>query len=119
MLKARNLDDQTYEEIVKSAEGRLPWLCPVWTDHNAHDPGITILELMAWYKELQQYHMNQFTEELQRKLLKLAGAACRPSPCWRGVPSWAFCWPGGAGRRATPTPWSWWSRPPAALPWRR
>ena len=34
---------------------------------------------MAWYKELQQYHMNQFTEELQRKLLKLAGAACRPA----------------------------------------
>ena len=79
MLKARNLDDQTFEEIVQAAEGRLPWLCPVWTDHNAHDPGITILELMAWYKELQQYHMNQFTEELQRKLLKLAGAACRPA----------------------------------------
>ena len=73
MLKARNLDDQTYEEIVQAAEGRLPWLCPVWTDHNAHDPGITILELMAWYKELQQYHMNQFADELRCKLLKLAG----------------------------------------------
>ena len=79
MLKVRNLDDQTFEEIVQAAEGRLPWLCPVWTDHNAHDPGITILELMAWYKELQQYHMNQFTQELQRKLLKLAGAACLPA----------------------------------------
>ena len=73
MLSARNLDDQTYEEIVRAAEGRLPWLCPVWTDHNAHDPGITILELMAWYKEMQQYHMNQFTDALRYKLLKLAG----------------------------------------------
>ena len=79
MLRARNLDDQTYEEIVQAAEGRLPWLCPVWTDHNAHDPGITILELMAWYKELQQYHMNQFTPELRRKLLKLAGMFPRPA----------------------------------------
>ncbi len=79
MLKARNLDDQTYEEIVQAAEGRLPWLCPVWTDHNAHDPGITILELMAWYKELQQYHMNQFTDELRCKLLKLAGIPRRPA----------------------------------------
>lgn len=79
MLKARNLDDQTYEEIVQAAEGRLPWLCPVWTDHNAHDPGITILELMAWYKELQQYHMNQFTDELRCKLLKLAGITRRPA----------------------------------------
>ena len=79
MLKARNLDDQTYEEIVQAAEVRLPWLCPVWTDHNAHDPGITILELMAWYKELQQYHMNQFTDELRCKLLKLAGITRRPA----------------------------------------
>lgn len=79
MLKARNLDDQTYQEIVKAAEGRLPWLCPSWTDHNAHDPGITILELMAWYKELQQYQMNQVTDALRRKLLKLVGIYCRPA----------------------------------------
>lgn len=79
MLNARNLDDQTYEEIVKAAEGKLPWLCPSWTDHNAHDPGITILELMAWYKELQQYHMNQFTDELRCKLLKLVGISRRPA----------------------------------------
>ena len=79
MLRARNLDDQTYEEIVTTAEGRLPWLCPVWTDHNAHDPGITILELMAWYKEMQQYHMNQVTDPLRRKLLKLAGITLRPA----------------------------------------
>lgn len=79
MLRARNLDDQTYEEIVKTAEGRLPFLCPVWTDHNAHDPGITILELMAWYKEMQQYHMNQFTDPLRCKLLKLAGVSLQPA----------------------------------------
>ena len=79
MLNVRNLDDQTYEQIVEAAEGRLPWLCPQWTNHNASDPGITILELMAWYKELQQYHMNQFTTDLRLKLLKLAGAVPRPA----------------------------------------
>ena len=79
MLSARNLDDQTYEEIVRAAEGRLPWLCPAWTDHNAHDPGITILELMAWYKEMQQYHMNQFTNPLRQKLLGLVGVERRPA----------------------------------------
>ena len=79
MLNARNLDDQTYEEIVKAAQGRLPWLCPAWTDHNAHDPGITVLELMAWYKEMQQYHMNQFTDALRWKLLELAGVTPRPA----------------------------------------
>lgn len=79
MLNARNLDDQTYEEIVKAAKGRLPWLCPVWTDHNAHDPGVTILELMAWYKEMQQYHMNQFTDALRCRLLELAGIVRLPA----------------------------------------
>ena len=73
MLKTRKLDDQSFDEIVEQAKGRLPWLCPVWTDHNAHDPGITLLELMAWYKELQQYHMDQLTPDIRRKLLELAG----------------------------------------------
>lgn len=77
MLKTRVLDDQSFEEIVEHAKGRLPWLCPVWTDHNAHDPGITILELMAWYKELQQFHMDQMTPDIQRKLLNLAGIRLR------------------------------------------
>lgn len=84
MLKTRNLDDQTYASIVAAAERRLPWLCPQWTDHNSTDPGITIIELMAWYKELQQYQMNQVTDALMRKLLKLAGAvprAAAPARC--------------------------------------
>lgn len=69
----RSLDDQTYGEIVEQAKSRLPWLCPDWTNHNASDPGITILELMAWYKELQQYYMDQTTPGIRRSLLKLAG----------------------------------------------
>ncbi len=58
---------------MQEAEGRLPWLCPLWTDHNEHDPGITLLELMAWFKEGQQYEMNQITPTIERKLLELAG----------------------------------------------
>ena len=79
MLRVRNLDDQTYKEIVQAAEGRLPWLCPEWTNHNANDPGITIIELMAWYKEMQQYHLNRFTDDLCSRLLKLAGVERQPA----------------------------------------
>ena len=70
------MDDQSYQEIVEKAKARLPRLCPGWTDHNAHDPGITVLELMAWYKELQQFHMDQTTDALRRQMLSLAG--CEP-----------------------------------------
>ena len=100
MLVPRRLDDQTYAEIVAEAEARLPWLCPAWTDHNAHDPGITVLELMAWYKELQQYQMDQITPEIQRKLLELAGLRLRPEQaavCALSVPEGT---PGRPGRRA-------------------
>ena len=89
MLIKRNLDDQTYESIVEAALGRLPWICPVWTDHNAHDPGITALELMAWYKEMQQYQLNRFSGALKEKLLKLAGVrrkAASPAVCCVELP---------------------------------
>ncbi len=78
MLQSRNLDDQRYEEIVREAVGRLPWICPAWTDHNAHDPGITILELMAWFKETIQYEINRTGPETVGKLLALAGMPLRP-----------------------------------------
>lgn len=83
MLASRKLDDQQYADIVQEAKGRLPWLCPAWTDHNAHDPGITIIELMAWYKEMQQYHMDQVTPAIQRRLLALAGGRARPAQAAR------------------------------------
>lgn len=83
MLVSRRLDDQQYADIVQEAKGRLPWLCPVWTDHNAHDPGITIIELMAWYKEMQQYHMDQVTPAIQRSLLELVGGRARPAQAAR------------------------------------
>lgn len=89
MLNKRNLDDQTYESIVESALGRLPWICPDWTDHNAHDPGITVLELLAWYKEMQQYQLNRFSNALKEKLLKLAGVrrkAASPASCYVELP---------------------------------
>jgi|GEM_PF-1210419 len=78
MLIPRKIDDQTYQNIVREAVSRLPWLCPQWTDHNAHDPGITLLELFAWYKEMLQFQMEQITPSIQRALLALSGVTPKP-----------------------------------------
>ena len=83
MLQSRNLDDQQYSDVVDYAVGRIPQLCPQWTNHNPSDPGITLIELMAWYKEMQQYHMNCYTDDMRRKLLKLAGGGIRPAAAAR------------------------------------
>ena len=73
MLNVPNLDDQRYDEILESAINRIPYLYDQWTDFNAHDPGITLLELFAWYKQMPQYHLNRVTERHKLKLLKLLG----------------------------------------------
>jgi phage tail sheath protein FI len=43
------------------------WQCllgehPSWTDHNEHDPGITMLELLAWLSEMLAYRMGQIPD---------------------------------------------------------
>ena len=78
MLKSRNLDDQNFSDIVEHAVKRIPQLCEGWTNYNAPDPGITLIELLAWYKEMQQYHMNYYTDDMKLKLLKLLGTAPAP-----------------------------------------
>jgi len=73
MIPLPNLDDQRYEEILEAALRRIPVLFPLWTDLNPHDPGITLLELFAWLKEMQQYQLNRITDAGQASLLKLLG----------------------------------------------
>lgn len=73
MIPKISLDDETFEKMMDQAIKQLPGLYPVWTDYNYHDPGITILELFAWFTELQRFHLDQTGEEYLRKYWKLLG----------------------------------------------
>jgi predicted phage baseplate assembly protein len=89
------LDDRTWDDLVEEARTRLPRLSPAWTDHNIHDPGITILELLAWLTETELYRMDKVGEALRAKLLALAGSPVRgPAPSRGAV---AFALAQGAG----------------------
>lgn len=77
MLQEITLDDERFTEIMEQMKGRIAEIYPAWTDYNYHDPGITILELFAWLKEMQQFHMNQIGERHIRSYLKLFGSAPR------------------------------------------
>ena len=46
-LNVPNLDNRTYDDLVEEALGMLPRYAPGWTNHNASDPGITIIELLV------------------------------------------------------------------------
>lgn len=78
MLPIPVLDDEYFSEIVKNARSMIPRLCPEWTDFNSHDPGITFLELFAFLKESQQYHLDQIGPRNQKKYLKLLGMEQQP-----------------------------------------
>ena len=54
-LPLPRLDSRTYDELVEEGRALLPLVAPHWTDHNAHDPGLTLLELFAWLIESDLY----------------------------------------------------------------
>ncbi|MGN0688043.1 MAG: hypothetical protein ACI4KA_08065, partial [Oscillospiraceae bacterium] len=90
MIKLPNLDDQNYSDIVEAAKRRIPVIFPEWTDFNEHDPGITMLELFAWLKEMQQYYLNRISDKSYENMLRLLGTqvyGCAPaevSVCFEG-----------------------------------
>jgi predicted phage baseplate assembly protein len=52
---APDLFERRFSDLMEIGRARLPALAPDWTDHNAHDPGITLMELLAWVAEAQLY----------------------------------------------------------------
>jgi hypothetical protein len=68
-----NLDDKTFDDLIKEARARLARYGNDWTDHNISDPGITFIELFAWLAEMQIYQLNRVTDASYDKFLKLVG----------------------------------------------
>ena len=63
MIPLPKLDDRKWEDLVREAVELIPKYCPEWTNHNAADPGITLLELFAWLIEVLLYRLNRVGEK--------------------------------------------------------
>jgi hypothetical protein len=70
-LPQPNLDDLTYADLVEEARSLIPGLAPEWTDHNPTDPGIVLIELLAWLTEITLYRVNRVPEANYRTFLAL------------------------------------------------
>lgn len=66
-----NLDNRTYADLTVEGRALIPTLCPEWTDHNPSDPGITLLELLAWMTEMTLYRVNRVPEANYWTFLRL------------------------------------------------
>jgi hypothetical protein len=76
-LDIPDLDDRRWADLVEDARALIPRVAPQWTDHNAHDPGITFIELFAWLAEMQLYQLNRVGERHRVAFARLAGVRRR------------------------------------------
>ena len=72
------LDDRRWTDLVEEGRALIPVYSPEWTDHNVHDPGITVLELLAWLAETDIFRVDRVPDRNRRKFLSLVGI--RPAP---------------------------------------
>ena len=77
-LPLPNLDDRRWADLVEEGRALIPLYAPEWSDHNASDPGITLVELFAWLAEMGIYQLNQIPAANRKKFLKLVGIEPKP-----------------------------------------
>jgi hypothetical protein len=77
-LPLPKLDDRRWKDLVDEGRALIPRHAPQWTDHNVHDPGITLLELFAWLTETTVYRLDRIPEAHRRKFLELLGYVALP-----------------------------------------
>lgn len=77
-LPVPKLDDRSYSDLVADALAVIDRTCPEWTDRNASDPGITLLEAFAFLTENMLYRLNRVPSKQYVTLLNLVGVQRRP-----------------------------------------
>ena len=73
------LDDRSYLQLRDEMMRRIPVYAPEWTDHNASDPGITLIELFAFLGENLLYRFNQIPDATKLAFLRLLQIPLRPA----------------------------------------
>lgn len=70
-LNIPNLDKKDFDIRLQEAIAKLPAYSKEWTEYNLSDPGITIVELLAWLSDINSYKLNRIRKEHEEALLKL------------------------------------------------
>jgi hypothetical protein len=73
------LDDRSYQQLRDELVRRIPVYAPEWTDHNASDPGIALIELFSFLGENLLFRFNQIPESTKLQFLRLLDVPLRPA----------------------------------------
>jgi hypothetical protein len=82
---APNLFDRRFDDLLETGRSRLPSLAPTWTDYNLHDPGITLIELLAFVAEAQMYSLARMRRDERTGYAALAGLKKQGPSCASGT----------------------------------
>lgn len=84
-LPLRLLDDASFDQLQAQLRQRIPVYTPEWTDWNPSDPGIALLDLVAFATESLLWRFNQIPEATQLAFLRLLGLPLRPPSAARAL----------------------------------
>jgi hypothetical protein len=97
-----DLDTTDFKTLIEIGRSMIPTIAPGWTDHNIHDPGIMLMELIAWIADAQVYalaHVSRGERTAYGRLLGLELTGPRPAT--------GLIWPFATGTAASaPIPWA-------------
>jgi hypothetical protein len=82
---APDLFQRRFQDLVEIGHARIPALVPEWTDHNAHDPGIMLMELLAWVAEAQLYSLSRQRRDERAAYAELLGVSASGTQPARGL----------------------------------
>ncbi|PWB50736.1 MAG: hypothetical protein C3F06_11765 [Candidatus Methanoperedenaceae archaeon] len=74
-MKFPDLAVRTYEDILDEMVSSIPRYSEKWINFNPADPGITILEILAWIFDANLYMINRMPEESYMNFIRLIAGA--------------------------------------------
>jgi|HubBroStandDraft_6_1064221.scaffolds.fasta_scaffold20995_3 predicted phage baseplate assembly protein len=73
------IDNRQYADIVAEARTRIERYTPEWTDVNDNEPGMALVQLLAWMTDLLIYRLGQVPALNYLKFLELIGIELNPA----------------------------------------
>jgi len=64
-------DPVNFDDLVQKGLASLPVYAPEWTNHNPSDPGVTLVELLAYFSDMLLYRTERVTPAASRQFLRL------------------------------------------------
>jgi len=76
-LRAPNLDDRSFEQLLLEAKARIHQVCPQW-ELSESDPATVLLQAFAHLTEVMNYRLNRVPEKVYIEFLNLLGLRLQP-----------------------------------------